>query len=67
MQSENGGNAVLIPYSEFDSLMETIHLLSTPANARHLANSIAQLRANQIKPPMGDLTSEDASEGEAKD
>ncbi|WP_288392077.1 type II toxin-antitoxin system Phd/YefM family antitoxin [uncultured Herbaspirillum sp.] len=67
MQSENGGNAVLIPHSEFDSLMETIHLLSMPANARHLANSIAQLRLNQIKPPMSVRTSEDASEAEAKD
>ncbi|MGC9217538.1 type II toxin-antitoxin system Phd/YefM family antitoxin [Acidithiobacillus sp.] len=35
-------NAVLLSQDLFDSLMETVHLLRTPANAAHLARSMAQ-------------------------
>ncbi|MDD2750115.1 MAG: type II toxin-antitoxin system prevent-host-death family antitoxin [Acidithiobacillus sp.] len=35
-------NAVLLSQEHFDSLMETVHLLRSPANAAHLAQSIAQ-------------------------
>lgn len=31
------------------SLMETVHLLSSPANAAHLAASLAQARAGQAQ------------------
>ncbi|MGS0742686.1 type II toxin-antitoxin system Phd/YefM family antitoxin [Glaciimonas sp. GG7] len=31
-----------------NSLMETLHLLSSPANAAHLARSIAELHAGQV-------------------
>jgi antitoxin YefM len=31
------------------SLVETMHLLSTPANAAHLAKSIGQFRKGQAK------------------
>ncbi|MHA0111900.1 type II toxin-antitoxin system Phd/YefM family antitoxin, partial [Klebsiella pneumoniae] len=38
-------NAVLMSQDYFDSLMETVHLLRSPANVAHLERSIAQLRA----------------------
>ncbi len=33
--------AVVMPLDSFNSLMETVHLLRSPANAAHLAESIA--------------------------
>jgi antitoxin YefM len=33
----------------YSSLMETVHLLSSPANTAHLAKSIAQARAGQAQ------------------
>jgi len=36
-------DAVLMSLETFNSLMETVHLLSSPANATHLARSIAAL------------------------
>ena len=32
----------------FNSLLETIHLLKSPANAAHLERSIAQYRQGQV-------------------
>jgi antitoxin YefM len=44
-------NAVLLSQDLFDSLMETtVHLLRSPANAAHLAQSIAQDQAGQASP-----------------
>lgn len=37
-------NAVLISESEYEQYKETIYLLSNPANARHLTESIDQLQ-----------------------
>jgi antitoxin YefM len=38
-----------------NSWQETVHLLKTPANAAHLAKSIAQLRAGRLRPhPLAD-------------
>jgi antitoxin YefM len=42
-------NAVLMSFDHYSSLMETVHLLSSPANAAHLAKSITQARAGQAK------------------
>lgn len=35
-------SAVMISLDEYNALTETMHLLSNPANAKHLARSIAQ-------------------------
>ncbi|ALU88872.1 prevent-host-death protein [Herbaspirillum rubrisubalbicans] len=45
-------NAVLMSQDYFDSLMETVHLLRSPANVAHLEKSIAQLRAGKLKEKM---------------
>lgn len=42
----DGENAVLMSESQYNSLIETLHLLSTPANARALEHAIAQDKAN---------------------
>ncbi|SFM04872.1 type II toxin-antitoxin system Phd/YefM family antitoxin [Rugamonas rubra] len=40
-------DAVVMSFDFYSSLMETVHLLSSPANAAHLAKSIAQARSGQ--------------------
>ena len=42
-------DAVVMSFDYYSSLMETVHLLSSPANAAHLAKSIAQARAGQAQ------------------
>ena len=46
-------DAVLMSLDTFNSLMETVHLMKSPANAAHLATSIRQYRAG--KTVMRDL------------
>lgn len=41
------GDAVVMSLDYYNSLMETLHLLSTPANAAALARAIQQDRAGQ--------------------
>ena len=40
-------DAVLMSLDTYNSLMETVHLLSSPANAAHLATSVEQYRKGQ--------------------
>lgn len=40
-------DAVVMSLDHFNGLMETVHLLSSPANAAHLAESIAQYRSGE--------------------
>ena len=40
-------DAVLMSLEHYNSLLETVHLLSSPANAARLARSLAQLRAGE--------------------
>jgi antitoxin YefM len=41
-------DAVVMSLEYFNGLMETVHLLKSPANAAHLERSIAQFRAGQV-------------------
>jgi antitoxin YefM len=41
-------DAVMMSLDTFNSLMETVHLLKTPANAAHLARSIEQYRRGKL-------------------
>ena len=45
----DGPDAVVMSFDHYSSLMATVHLLSSPANAAHLAKSIAQARAGEAK------------------
>lgn len=42
-------DAVVMSLDYYNSLMETVHLLRSPANAEHLSRSIAQYRAGQTQ------------------
>jgi antitoxin YefM len=42
-------DAVIMSLDHYNSLIETVHLLSSPANVAHLAHSITQLRAGQAE------------------
>jgi antitoxin YefM len=41
-------DAVVMSLDTFNSLMETVHLLKSPANAAHLARSIKQYRSGKV-------------------
>jgi antitoxin YefM len=43
----DGADAVVMSLDHYQSIMETMHPLSTPANAAHLAKSIAQHKAGK--------------------
>jgi antitoxin YefM len=40
-------DAVVMSLDQFNGLMETVHLLKSPANAAHLEKSIEQYRGNK--------------------
>ena len=50
VRRRKGGDVVLVAADEFDSLAETAHLLSSPANAARLLAALARARRNKIKP-----------------
>jgi antitoxin YefM len=41
------GNAVLVSNEDWDSIVETNYLLRSPANAKHLMESVEQWRAGR--------------------
>lgn len=45
----DAADAVVMSLDTFNSMMETVHLLKTPANAAHLARSISQFRKGKTK------------------
>lgn len=42
-------DAVVMSLDQFNGLMETVHLLKSPANAAHLNKSIKQYRAGKVQ------------------
>jgi antitoxin YefM len=42
-------DAVVMSLDHFNGLMETVHLLKSPANAAHLSKSIKQYRAGKMQ------------------
>jgi antitoxin YefM len=42
------GNAVLVSKDDWDSIVETNYLLRSPANAKHLMESVEQWRAGRV-------------------
>lgn len=42
-------DAIVMSLEYYNGLMETVHLLRSPANAKHLQNSISQYRAGVAK------------------
>ena len=42
-------DAVIMSFDHYSSLMETVHLLGSPANAAHLGRSLEQLRTGQAQ------------------
>jgi antitoxin YefM len=49
-------NAIVMSQEHYDSLMETVYLLRSPANIAHLERSIKQLRSGKVKPRKLDET-----------
>lgn len=48
--TSRGGNAVLLSEDDFTSWQETIYLLRSPANARRLAESVAEAERGNLEP-----------------
>jgi antitoxin YefM len=44
-----GGNVVLLPEQSYNSMQETLHLLSTTKNAQRLFRSVDQLNSDKAK------------------
>jgi antitoxin YefM len=42
-------DAVVMSLNTYNSMMETLHLLKSPANVKHLGKSLAQYRKGQTK------------------
>lgn len=45
----DSADAIVMSLDTFNRLMETFHLLKTPANAKHLLKSIKQYQKGQVK------------------
>ena len=47
--TEGGKPVVFLPLDDYNSWKETLYLLSNPANAQHLRQSIAEARAGNVQ------------------
>jgi|SRR5438309_2339680 len=50
VRRKEGEDVVLLAADEYDALVETAHLLSSPRNAARLLESLARARKGKIKP-----------------
>ena len=50
VRRRNRGDVALIPAEELSSLMETAHLLRSPANAKRLLSALREARSGKRKP-----------------
>ncbi|MCL8012892.1 type II toxin-antitoxin system Phd/YefM family antitoxin [Streptomyces sp. AS02] len=57
------GNAVLLSEADFASWQETIYLMRSPANARHLLESVAEAEAGNVE-YRGLVDTEEAEDAE---
>ena len=46
----DGSDAVVMSLEHYQSVMETLHLVASPANAAKLAKAVAQDKAGKAKP-----------------
>lgn len=46
----DGADAVVMSLEHYQSVMETMHLMASPANAAKLAKAVAQDKAGKAKP-----------------
>jgi antitoxin YefM len=46
----DGPDAVVMSLDQYNSIMATLHLLSNPANAAHLTQSIKEYRQGKARP-----------------
>ena len=46
---QKGDDVVVLAKSDYDSMMETLYLLSNPANASRLMDSVARIKAGQAE------------------
>jgi antitoxin YefM len=45
----DASDAVIMSLDTYNNMMETLHLMRSPANVKHLEKSLAQYRKGQIK------------------
>lgn len=48
MTSRDSKEAVVMSFDHYSSLMETVHLLCSPANIKHLDKSIKQYKSGKV-------------------
>ncbi|TDR76438.1 type II toxin-antitoxin system Phd/YefM family antitoxin [Paludibacterium purpuratum] len=58
---QKGEHVVLLSLDDFNSMQETLYLLSSPQNAQRLSESIAQVKAGKAR-IMGLITNEHAED-----
>jgi antitoxin YefM len=63
IQRHGHEDVALVAVSELSSLLETAHLLRSPANARRLLNAIQRARENQTKGSSIELFQEGSNPG----
>lgn len=61
----NGEHVVMMSLADFNSMEETMYLLSSPKNANRLMESIAQLKAGRVQ--TRELIHNERQEGKEQD